>query len=93
MRKILAVLILVAACGDDQDIETPELSRCEQLRDHLIDLRLADTARVDKDAHRVAMRNALGKSFLDECARLPEREIDCAFEATDSSTVAACSSH
>ena len=93
MRKILLVLILVAACGEDQDVaETAELTRCERLRDHLIDLRLAEATNVDKDAHREAMRNALGTSFLGECARMPESDRDCALEATDTNAAAACSS-
>ncbi|MGE0402089.1 MAG: hypothetical protein AB7T06_35640 [Kofleriaceae bacterium] len=93
MRKILLVLLIVAACGDDQDLAIQERTRCEQLRDHLVDLRLADSASTEKDAHREAMRNALGSNFLDDCARMPARDIDCAFAATDVNAAASCSSH
>ncbi|MGE0400904.1 MAG: hypothetical protein AB7T06_29605 [Kofleriaceae bacterium] len=90
MRKILLVLIIVAACGDNQDVSPRELTRCEQLREHLIDLRLATATNVDQDAHREVMRGALGTSFLDECAGMPEAERECALASTDTAAAAAC---
>lgn len=92
MRKILLVLVAIAACGDDQ-AEAPQLSRCEQFREHVIDLRLATATNVDADAHREVMRNALGPSFLDECARMPEDELECALAAGDAATAVACASN
>jgi hypothetical protein len=66
--------------------------RCERLRDHLADLRLAQSAGVDEAAHREAMKAALGDDFLSRCAsKLGSREIDCALKATDAAAAAACS--
>lgn len=90
MRKILLVLILVAACGEEQDTFTENQTRCEQLREHMIDLRLADAVKVDKAAHREAMREALGSAFLSSCVQLGERSVDCALDAPDAAGAAAC---
>jgi hypothetical protein len=92
MRKILLALIVVAACGEDQD--TPQAQTpCEQLREHLIDLRLSTASdKVDKDAHREAMRTALGAEFLASCNKLPEQDISCAMAADDTTSAIACTS-
>jgi predicted protein tyrosine phosphatase len=90
VRHILLVLLLVASCDGERDIESTELTRCEQLRDHLIDLRLADAVHVDKAAHREAMRTALGDDFAASCSKLRDDVIDCALGASDSTAAAAC---
>lgn len=92
MRKILLVLIVVAACGNEQDNEV-ELTPCEQLREHLIDIRLADAVNVDKESHREAMRQALGRDFLSRCSQLGDAAVTCALVAPDSASAAACSTH
>lgn len=91
MRRYLVVLALIASCGGDDDAdavarETP----CERLRDHLIDLRLADAKHVDQAAHRDAMKQAMGGDFLASCAKLDRAEIDCALDAPDATTASAC---
>jgi hypothetical protein len=91
MRTILSVLIIVAACGEEQDVVQAEPTRCEQLREHLIDIRLSTAPKADRDGHRDAMRNALGSGFLAECGQMSSRELDCAIEATDFNDAAACS--
>jgi hypothetical protein len=90
MRKILLVLIVVAACGDDQDDAQVELTRCERLREHLIDVRLATATNVDHAAHREVMQAALGSDFLASCEKLDDDVVDCALAAPDSSSAAAC---
>jgi len=91
MRMNLVVLALIASCGGDDDAdavvrETP----CELLRDHLIDLRLADAKHVDQAAHRDAMKQAMGGDFLESCARLDGSQINCALDAPDMTSATAC---
>ncbi|MGE3601565.1 MAG: hypothetical protein AB7N70_39175 [Dehalococcoidia bacterium] len=80
--------VLLASCtSNDGDSRKRE---CERLRDHLVDLRVAQ-ANVDGAAHREAMTKALGESFASSCEALSQRERDCAFKATDAAAAAACS--
>lgn len=91
MRLTLALgFVLLTACGDDQ-AEEKQLTRCEQLREHVIDVRLADAVQVDKDAHREVLRQSLGTEFLGGCEKLSKEVVDCGLAAADSSTLAACS--
>lgn len=84
-------LALVASCGGDDDPESSGRDTpCERLRDHLIDLRLADAKHVDQAAHRDAMKQAMGGDFLASCAKLDRAEIDCALDAPDTTTASAC---
>jgi len=91
MTKNLVVLALIASCGGDDEPqgisrETP----CERLREHLIDLRLADAKNVDHAAHREAMTQALGADFLASCQQLGDAEITCALDAPDAATASSC---
>ena len=91
MSKLLFMaLAVLTGCDGDDEVATPRLSPCEQLREHLIDLRLADAMHVDKDAHREAMRDALGTDFLASCEKFGDETVACALAATDSSGAAAC---
>lgn len=91
MIKLLFVaMALVVACEGDEAEEPSRLSPCEQLREHMIDLRLADAMRVDKDAHREALRGALGASFIVGCEKLSDESLACALAAPDSASAAAC---
>lgn len=92
MRRLAVTLVLVIAGCDDDRPEQPELTRCEQLREHLIDLRLEDAMHVDKDAHREALRTAMGADFDSSCSKLDDAAIRCALQAPDSATAAACAS-
>ncbi|MGE0866915.1 MAG: hypothetical protein AB7P03_00015 [Kofleriaceae bacterium] len=91
MRTVAGLVIfcvLLAGCtSNDGDSRKRE---CERLRDHLVDLRVAQ-ANVDEAAHREAMIKALGESFASSCEALSQRERDCAFKATDAAAAAACS--
>ncbi|MEO8550092.1 MAG: hypothetical protein ABI678_08960 [Kofleriaceae bacterium] len=90
MRKLLLTVLLVACNGDDSDV-TPIRTPCEQLREHLIDLRLADASpKVDKDAHRAAMRGAFGETFFSTCSQMSEDGRACASSATTLSDATAC---
>lgn len=48
---------------------------------------------VDREAHRVAMKAALGGEFVAGCTgKLTESQVSCALRATDGPGAAACSS-
>ncbi len=91
MRMSLVLLALVASCGGDDDPElSPRETPCERLRDHLIDLRLADAKHVDQAAHRDAMTQAMGGDFLASCEKLDSSEIECVLDAPDTTSATAC---
>lgn len=94
MRVIAVVAIVLCACsgGDDEATAASRQARCERLRDHVIDLRLASATNVDVAAHRQAMRQALGDDFVTACTgTMTEAQVDCALAAADSDAVTACS--
>lgn len=94
MVKLIVLVSMLAVwvgCeGDPDEDPARRVSPCEQLRDHLIDLRLADAMHVDKDAHREALRMAMGSDFLEGCSKLSDDAISCVLEAHDSTTASAC---
>lgn len=91
MRMIFVVLVFVASCGGSDDSEvTARETPCERLRDHLVDLQLADAPHIDREAHRVTLKQSLGTDFLATCSKLDRAEIDCALDAPDATTASAC---
>jgi hypothetical protein len=93
MRANVSLLIvLMMGCGGGDDDATVARTKCESLRDHLVELRLATATNVDVAAHRAAMRKAMGNTFITDCeSKLSARAVDCALHATDSTAAAACS--
>lgn len=87
---MLRILLLTAvACTGNES--APARTPCEQLRDHLIDLRLADASpNIDKDAHRAAMRGAFDETFFTSCTQLTDQGRACAFAATTLADATAC---
>jgi len=70
-------------------------ARCEQLRRHLVDLRLADlgTLEVDVAAHRTAIENALGDAFVTSCQQsITVVQMTCALAAKNSALASTCTS-
>ena len=66
---------------------------CERMRDHLIELRLADATEGNRDAHRVAMKRALGDEFVETCKRSTSAsQRRCVFGAADAHAVTKCAS-
>lgn len=92
---LVIVLVLVFGCGTEEANESPDptpATRCEQLRMHLVDLRLAGVESIDKEAHRRVHVDAMGNDFLTACGAMPDATITCALEAPDSVSAAACNS-
>jgi len=93
MREAVFVLVLIMGCGTEDADESPDpipATRCERLREHLVDLRLAGVESIDKEAHRKIHRDAMGSDFLAACGAMPEATLTCALEAPDSSRAVAC---
>lgn len=87
----ILLLALVASCGGDDDPESStNETPCERLRDHLIDLRLADAKHVDQAAHRDAMKQSMGADFLESCAKLDSSQVNCVLDAPDTTSASAC---
>jgi len=94
MRSWWGLLILWVACTSHDDLVV-DRARCEQLRTHLVDLRLADLGKldVDKAAHRTAIENALGDPFVTSCQQsITVLQMNCALAAKDSAAAASCTS-
>jgi len=80
------VMIVSAACSHDD-----EVMPCERMRDHLIDLKLADATGVDRDAHREVLRRALGESLVTNCKKsMRAAQVLCILNAADSAAANAC---
>lgn len=69
----------------------PSRAKCVQLRDRIVELRLADVPPNDVVMHRQALLGSLGESFVEQCQELTAAEAKCAFAAKDSTSIAACS--
>ena len=87
-RLLLLSFILLAF----SNCEETRAKQCEKLREHLVDLRAAQTEGIDEAAHREALKEALGGDrFVASCAStLTDEELDCALRAQDQTAAAAC---
>lgn len=85
--RVLAALLLLSCADQGESIER----KCERLRDHVIDLRMEGLPASDRDAHRHALKQALGERFADECRTFTAKQITCGLEAKDISDATACS--
>ena len=89
MGRFALIVIALTACAADEP--TTE-QRCAQVRDRLIDLRLANATGVDIKAHRAAMAEALGDDFIQNCkTRLTIAQQQCVLRARDSAAATDCS--
>ena len=95
--RVLLCAALLAACTNEHRVTR---QRCQQLRDHLIDLRLqqanpggASDPSLDLAAHRKVFERALGERFVTSCQqKLDVAQLDCELAAKDSTTANACGS-
>ncbi len=92
----LAATLSLASCSSS-DAPAGARVRCEAVRDHVIDLQLAQARAHGPDldapiveAHRAAMLATLGEPYLDECEERGPAWIECAGGGQTPSAVAAC---
>ncbi len=93
MREAVLVLAFVLGCGTEDGDDSPEsvpATRCQRLREHLVDLRLAGVESIDKEAHRKIHIDAMGNDFLTACGTMSDATITCALGAPDSARAVAC---
>lgn len=88
------VIFMFVGCATSDSGGSAEPRQCERLREHLVDLQVADihvATGIDREAHRRAMTNALGGDFVSSCtSKLTESQIECALGAGDRLAAAAC---
>jgi hypothetical protein len=83
------VFVLLATSCARQD--AADAASCEKMRDHVIDLRLADASHVDREAHRRALTHALGENFVSTCkSAMTGAQVRCVLGAADSKAADAC---
>lgn len=86
---ITAAFIFVGSCAGGPS-PNPSQRECEQLRDHLIDLRMTDVT-VDQAQHRQALELAMGTTFVTQCAEsMSGADVRCAMSARAATELAAC---
>jgi hypothetical protein len=86
----IATVLALANGAASEDSDSAHERRCERLRDHLVDLRLVDT-NIDAEAHRAAIKQALGDKFVATCATgLTASQVECALAASDSARALEC---
>lgn len=92
MRGVVVIsLWLVAACSEQHSVDR---DGCTRLRDHVVDLRLADSSNelgADAAQHRAAMKQALGDGFIDNCVQtMSYEQLDCSLKLTSLGDSARC---
>jgi hypothetical protein len=95
LLRIAALATGLAICFHSTGCAAEEESlerRCDRLRDHLVDLRMEGVPVADQASHRVALRQALGEQFADQCKSMTAKQIDCGLGADEISAAAACAS-
>lgn len=91
-RLALMAFICVAphsACGTDDDEVSS--AACTQMREHMLDLQLADASHVDREAHRAVLRRSLGNDFVDRCkTTMSASQVRCVRNSANSTAAASC---
>ena len=80
----LVSIALLAGCTERNTVDR---EGCARLRDHVVDLRVADAAGElgnDLAQHRRAMNQALGETFIDNCVRsMSYEQLECSLKLSD----------
>ena len=63
---LLGSLLFGGCAADDESRQ----SKCERMREHFVELRVSGLPVQHREPHRVALRQALGERFEDECKSL-----------------------
>lgn len=93
MKRWFLFACVLSGCGAEEDDVAARAQQCEQLRDHLVDLRLSASRSVGKDReeHREALKAALGDEFVDTCAKsISAGQAACVLGAQDSQVAGEC---
>lgn len=86
---VLSFTALSTGCADDEGTSAARApARCEQLREHLADMRVASVT-VDQEQHRRAIARSLDP-LIASCASFTDEAIDCALDAASSDDAARC---
>jgi hypothetical protein len=89
MTRVMALMMALSIGCSSSD--RAGAKQCEELREHLVDLALAESTGIDRGAHREAMRAALGDAFVESCSSsLSEDQVDCGLRASDVSGATSC---
>lgn len=92
MRCCVFIMFAMSCAGSGS--APPEAKRCAELREHLVELQVADihiASGIDREAHRRALGQALGDQFVGQCIdRLSEAQVDCSLAAADKAAAADC---
>ena len=94
MGRWALLVIILAGCAKHATDEV-DRARCERLRGHLVDLRVAELGElhVDVAKHRAALQQALGDDFVSTClASVTSEQMKCALAAGDSASASSCTS-
>lgn len=86
---VTACIAFICSC-DGGPSPNPSQRECARLRDHLIDLRMADVT-IDQAQHRHALELAMGDAFVAQCAEsMSGASVRCAMSARAATELAAC---
>lgn len=89
---LIAAWCCLTSCDSSEG--AVDTSRCERVREHLVELELEPgDVRLDREIRGPIIRRALGEEFVSHCTReMTNEHVDCLLSADDSRAVAACSS-
>lgn len=89
MRSLLAFVLLVGCVGSGGD-EGDQRARCNELRKHVVDIRLQSVPVEDREAHRGAALDALDDDFASQCLQMSSERVSCGLRARDHTALLAC---
>src|SRR4051812_15487143 len=88
---LVAIFQLLAAChSGPADTDPADREQCEQLRSHVVDIRLADATGIDVRPHRETLQQALGEPFIADCMAMTYAQVKCALASTNLDASSAC---
>lgn len=81
-----ALIALIGCQSESEDVET----KCDKLRQHVVELRTRFLPERDRAAHASALTNAIGPQFLADCNAMTVKQLNCALAASDTTSLAEC---
>jgi hypothetical protein len=91
LRTLVAALVFASSgCASEED---EIATKCERLRNHIVELRTEGLPEADRAAHASALEAALGATnFMAECKAMKAQQINCALAADEPSALTSCAS-